>query len=638
MEEKKNLITRQQITWIVTILAALCTIAFVCVTISRHDPTSSQQTIHAGTQDSSPPTETLSEEERNQMIRDAIDQAVSDWAKGAISFEEVSETLIEFQNNSNAELALYANERLAFITLEEESRAALELAQKFCNVKNYVLVFKTLNGIDPAYTNYSSVLELYNFSKEQVLLRVANPATQEDYEAYIQLLEECNELYPSPEFSERSNELKDELVIFIDISETIQASAELFDNGQVEESFVLLALGLEKYPENERLSSTLVNFRDHYIIAITTQAIELCQKEQYKDALLIVDTAIQEYDCTEFHMLREAIKEEKSFLYRLKNDIVDAFTAFTHGWTEEEFDVVQAANNAGAYIVKSGEKLALGDYSEENITLLSFSGNVAASLAGVDLLFDLRDLSYDITHWGEDEYFAVWLATDIVALIPVIGVVKYLSHFKTAANGVETATELVDSVTDVGKNAENAAELAEAVSEVTKVGDEIVEAVDNAKDVVKAGDAAKDVVSDVLKEYTLIDTINQKLLGKVHEVTGIEFKLSSVELSDGKRIKGVFPVFESYADIRLPENLYKASFSDQQKECLKQLQEQLKYPWSKLRKNFTEEQLDDIAQGILPEGFTWHHNEEEGLMQLVDTLIHDQTGHTGGMSLWGRGY
>ena len=68
------------------------------------------------------------------------------------------------------------------------------------------------------------------------------------------------------------------------------------------------------------------------------------------------------------------------------------------------------------------------------------------------------------------------------------------------------------------------------------------------------------------------------------------------------------------------------------------LQEKLKYPWSNLRKNFTEEQLADIANGILPEGFTWHHNEQEGLMQLVDTMIHDQTGHTGGMSIWGSGH
>ena len=71
---------------------------------------------------------------------------------------------------------------------------------------------------------------------------------------------------------------------------------------------------------------------------------------------------------------------------------------------------------------------------------------------------------------------------------------------------------------------------------------------------------------------------------------------------------------------------------------MEQLQKQIKNPFSKLRDKFTEEQIEDIMNGILPEGFTWHHNEQEGLMQLVDSLIHNQTNHTGGMSIWGKGY
>ncbi|MGG3907157.1 HNH endonuclease [Geobacillus stearothermophilus] len=44
-----------------------------------------------------------------------------------------------------------------------------------------------------------------------------------------------------------------------------------------------------------------------------------------------------------------------------------------------------------------------------------------------------------------------------------------------------------------------------------------------------------------------------------------------------------------------------------------------------------------LANGQTPEGYTWHHNEEPGLLQLVDEDIHEQTGHTGGRSLWGGG-
>ena len=193
-------------------------------------------------------------------------------------------------------------------------------------------------------------------------------------------------------------------------------------------------------------------------------------------------------------------------------------------------------------------------------------------------------------------------------------------------------------IADVSKNADNAADLVDAVSDVTKAGDDIVNAIDNAKDAARVGETAKDTAKQVVKGYTLIETINQNLLGKVHEKTGVKFVLRKIDLSDGRKIKGVFPVFDSFADVHLPKNLYKESFAKQQKECLKQLQKDVKNPLKNTRKNFTEDQLKDIADGILPDGFTWHHNEKEGLMQLVDTLIHDQTAHTGGMSIWGIGY
>lgn len=35
-----------------------------------------------------------------------------------------------------------------------------------------------------------------------------------------------------------------------------------------------------------------------------------------------------------------------------------------------------------------------------------------------------------------------------------------------------------------------------------------------------------------------------------------------------------------------------------------------------------------------PRGQTWHHHQNTGRMQLVDSKIHSATGHTGGFSLW----
>lgn len=56
-----------------------------------------------------------------------------------------------------------------------------------------------------------------------------------------------------------------------------------------------------------------------------------------------------------------------------------------------------------------------------------------------------------------------------------------------------------------------------------------------------------------------------------------------------------------------------------------------------LAAQFSEDQLADIAEGIIPEGFTWHHDAEPGTMRLVPTDVHQACRHLGGRSLWGLG-
>nr|WP_314741409.1 HNH endonuclease [uncultured Haemophilus sp.] len=107
-------------------------------------------------------------------------------------------------------------------------------------------------------------------------------------------------------------------------------------------------------------------------------------------------------------------------------------------------------------------------------------------------------------------------------------------------------------------------------------------------------------------------------------------------MADGEKMKGVFPVFDSAFDAQLPEELYQATDAKQSSECNKQLKDAVnKNP--ELKAKFTEEQLEQIENGDTPDGYTWHHNEEKGKMQLVDTETHDKTRHTGGRFVWGGG-
>ena len=520
-----------------------------------------------------------------------------------------------------------------------------------CEADPYDKFEKSIESAD-----YVAAVEIYN----QELLH-----TEEQEKADESLISHIDTLIQSYESGELTYEkaterlqpmleIENNIIVakineFIYESETIQTAERLYDDGMFEESFVILAIGLQEYPESERLSSALVDFCDHYVITITQQVQTLCEEEKYKEAIDVLEKALDAYECEEFSYLLESTKEQKSKLYKLKNDIVDKVKALTDGWTAEEFDVKQAANDTGAYILKSGKKLMLGDYTEDEITVLSLTGNVASSIAGVDLLFDLRDLSYDITHWGEEEYFVAYLAADVVALIPVIGAVKYFDHFKDT-------TKVVESVTDLEKNKAKAEDMIDAAAEAKKaVGkssdfvkkkDKAENIADAAKYLSKADNLAKDsdtavtakkYLKNITKQYEPVTTSGQKYLGTVNR-DGVKYKLVKVTYSDGRKIQGVFPQFKSFFDVQLEDNLIKASFDEQKRYCMKKLQKDTKSIFSKTKKIFNEQQLIDIENGNLPENYVWHHNEQEGLMQLVDRETHVHNGHTGGMNLWGIKY
>lgn len=132
---------------------------------------------------------------------------------------------------------------------------------------------------------------------------------------------------------------------------------------------------------------------------------------------------------------------------------------------------------------------------------------------------------------------------------------------------------------------------------------------------------------------------NESLENDVHPITGVEFVRKTVQLKD-EVIEGVFPKFKSEFDAQLPENLLLDTDKRQFSECNRQLASAIEND-PELRAKFTEEQIEQIYEGIddgsAPDGYVWNHNEEVGLMQLVDAETHARTGHTGGKCIWGGG-
>lgn len=137
-------------------------------------------------------------------------------------------------------------------------------------------------------------------------------------------------------------------------------------------------------------------------------------------------------------------------------------------------------------------------------------------------------------------------------------------------------------------------------------------------------------------EVNKINCINQHLEGKEHPETGVRYERKVVDDGNGNKVEGVFPQFESKFEATLDKNEYMSSDIVQFNRANKQLKEGvLSNP--DLAKQFTPQQIEMIENGRTPRGYTWHHSEELGKLQLVDTKIHDQTRHTGGKKIWGGG-
>lgn len=137
------------------------------------------------------------------------------------------------------------------------------------------------------------------------------------------------------------------------------------------------------------------------------------------------------------------------------------------------------------------------------------------------------------------------------------------------------------------------------------------------------------------EEVVALTCRNERYEGQCHPDTGVPYVRKTIEY-DGKIYEGVFPEFDSAFDANIPEDKFNAKDREHIAMCNAQLKDAVEND-PDLKAKFTEEQLEQIANGDTPDGYTWHHTEEPGKMQLVDTATHQGTGHTGGRVIWGGG-
>ena len=207
----------------------------------------------------------------------------------------------------------------------------------------------------------------------------------------------------------------------------------------------------------------------------------------------------------------------------------DASNFFSNAgkWGAERLnDIKDWGKSAKEYVWKSVTKFVFGDYSDDNITVLSFIGNIIAGFFDVDLPLDVRDIVYDVQHWGQGENFGVYFALDIVALLPIIGVIKYCKYADDVADGAKDLGKVIEAGADTGKTIDN---ITDAVDDVKDFGKTIDSATDTGKVADNATDASKDLgkVTDIAEEasdYSKNISFNDTCFDHIVKGNGIKGK------------------------------------------------------------------------------------------------------------------
>ena len=158
----------------------------------------------------------------------------------------------------------------------------------------------------------------------------------------------------------------------------------------------------------------------------------------------------------------------------------------------------------------------------------------------------------------------------------------------------------------------------------------------------KAVQEATNMSEATLKKCTINDAgeirltcINEGLVGMENEL-GVSYVEKVVKVN-GMEIRVSVPEFPRCFEFTIPNELFLADDETLFKCCTQELQKALKQD-PELASKFTPKQLEQIESGAPRiSGWTWHHAEELGNMQLVQTKIHEVIRHTGGKSIWGGG-
>lgn len=109
---------------------------------------------------------------------------------------------------------------------------------------------------------------------------------------------------------------------------------------------------------------------------------------------------------------------------------------------------------------------------------------------------------------------------------------------------------------------------------------------------------------------------------KIHKKTKVRF--------DSKG----FPKFKSFYSVKLRKKYLRETRERHFYMANKILYRDICFN-ARLRAKFSKNQIRELEDYETPTGYTWHHHQDKGVLQLVESEVHAKTSHIGGYSIWG---
>ncbi len=228
----------------------------------------------------------------------------------------------------------------ANVVLPVSAEELYSRAEKYSGSGDYLGALKALAEIDETWPQYPQAAALTKECEEKLLAEVSSPTTVEEYLNCEKKVNDYLEVRASPAFLERKKELVRDRDAFIAAALIIEKATDEFERGDYSAAFETLSKDERGSTDNRFLIEKLDEFHNIFVGEVVQEIEGEVRSENYREALRIVEDAIEVYDCEELQSARQQVLEAIDPLYGVYNDMRDTLSDWYEYWTEdtEEMD------------------------------------------------------------------------------------------------------------------------------------------------------------------------------------------------------------------------------------------------------------------------------------------------------------